>query len=248
MDPFPLKPAAFSGEPRVAPPDNAFNWLRQGWAAFIANPGLWLAITIVFLVIFFGLQIVPVIGALAANLLMPVLTAGMLHAVKRLGDEGTFEINDLFAGFKRNTGPLIMLGVIYMAGWLVIGLLVMVLVGGSIAGGIMAGMAGQPGMGTGIGLGGILVASVLSLLLGAPLLMAVWFAPALVYFNDMAPVAALKASFSANLKNWLVMLVFGLIVLVLCFFAMLPMGLGFLVLMPVLYAALYASYKDIFLG
>jgi uncharacterized membrane protein len=123
-----------------------------------------------------------------------------------------------------------------------------VLVGGSIAGGIMAGMAGQPGVGTGIGLGGILVASVLSLLLGAPLLMAIWFAPALVYFNDMAPVAALKASFSANLKNWLVMLVFGLIVLVLCFFALLPMGLGFLVLMPVLYAALYASYKDIFLG
>jgi uncharacterized membrane protein len=64
----------------------------------------------------------------------------------------------------------------------------------------------------------------------------------------MAPVAALKASFSANLKNWLVMLVFGLIVLVLCFFATLPMGLGFLVLMPVLYGALYASYKDIFLG
>lgn len=248
MDPFPLTPAAFSGEPRVAPPDSAFNWLRQGWATFIANPGLWLAISVLLLVIFFGLQIVPVIGTLAANLLLPVLTAGMLHAVKRLGDENTFEIGDLFAGFKRNTGPLIMVGVIYMAGWLVIGLLVMVLAGGSIAGGMMAGYSGQPGIGAGIGLGGILVAGLLSLLLGAPLLAAVWFAPALVYFNDMDAVAAMKASFSANLKNWLVLLVFGLIVLVLCFFAALPMGLGFLVLIPVMYGALYASYKDIFLG
>jgi len=196
--------------------------------------------TVLLLVIFVGLQIVPVIGTLAANLLMPVLTAGMLQAVKRLGEEGSFEINDLFAGFKKNTGQLIMVGVIYMAGWLVIGLLVMLLAGGSIAGGLIAG--------AGIGLGGIIIAGVLSILLGAPLLMAIWFAPALVFFNDMAPMDSLKASFSANLKNWLVMLVFGLIVLVLCFFATLPMGLGFLVLMPVLYGALYASYKDIFLG
>ena len=49
-----------------------------------------------------------------------------------------------------------------------------------------------------------------------------------VLFNDMAPVPALKASFAANMKNWLVMMVFGLIVLVLSFFAALPMGLGFL--------------------
>lgn len=248
MEQFPLTPTAFSGEPRIAPPDSAFNWLRQGWAAFIANPGLWLAISVLLLVIFFGLQIVPVVGTLAANLLMPVLTAGMLHAVKRLGDEGAFEIGDLFAGFRRNTGGLIMVGVIYMAGWLVIGLVVMVLVGGSMAGGMMAGAGGHPGMGAGISLGGIFIGLVLSLLLGAPLLMAVWFAPALVYFNDMPPVEAMKASFSANLKNWLVMLVFGLIVLVLSFFAALPMGLGFLVLMPVLFGALYASYKDIFLA
>ena len=167
---------------------------------------------------------------------MPVLTAGMLHAVKRLGDEGTFEIGDpVSPASGRNTGGLIMVGVIYMAGWLVIGLVVMVLVGGSMAGGIMAGAGGHPGNGRGISLGGIFVGLVLSLLLGAPLLMAVWFAPTLVHFNDMPRSRRVKASFSANLKNWLVILVFGLIVLVLSFFAALPMGLGFLVLMPVLF-------------
>lgn len=248
MDPFPLSPVSFSGRARVAPPDSAFNWLRQGWACFAANPGLWLAISVLLLVIFFGLQIVPVIGTLAANLMMPTLTAGMLHAVRRQVDEGRFEIGDLFAGFRHNTGPLIVVGALYMGGWLIIALLVMVLIGGSVAGGIVFGAAGQPAMGAGIGFGGMFVAGVLTLLLGAPLLMAVAFAPALVYFNDMAPMAALKASFDACLRNWLVMTIFGLALLVLCFFAALPMGLGFLVLLPVLYGALYASYKDIFLG
>lgn len=248
MEPFPLTPASFSGQARVAPPDAAFAWLRQGWATFVANPGQWLAMAVLLIVIFLGLQIVPLIGTLAANLMMPVLGAGMLHAVRRLSDEGSFEIADLFAGFKRNTGPLVIVGALYMGGWLIIALIVMVLIGGSVAGGIVFGAAGQPAMGAGIGFGGMFVAGILTLLLGAPLLMAVWFAPALVYFNDMQPVAALKASFDGCLRNWLVMAIFGLILLVLAFFAALPMGLGFLVLLPVIYGALYASYQDIYLG
>ena len=248
MDPFPLTPAAFSGEPRVAPPDGAFAWLRQGWSVFTANPGLWLAMSVLLIVIFLGLQIVPLVGTLAANLLAPVLGAGMLHAVSRLSDTGSFEITDLFAGFKRNTGPLVLVGVIYMIGWLVVGLIVMVLVGGSIAGGVIVGIGGAPAVGAGIGFGGLFLSGLIMLILGAPLLMAIWFAPALVYFNDMQPVAAMKASFNACLKNWLVMSIYGLMTLVLCFFAALPMGLGFLVLIPVMVGALYASYKDIFLG
>ena len=127
-------------------------------------------------------------------------------------------------------------------------LLVMVLIGGSVAGGIAFGAAGQPALGAGIGFGGMFLAGLLTLLLGVPLVMAMWFAPALVYFNDMPPVAALRASIAANLKNWLVMTIFSLFLLVLTFFAALPMGLGFLVLLPVMFGALYASYKDIFLG
>lgn len=248
MEVFPLVPVAFSGEPRTVPPDAPFNWLSQGWAVFIANPGMWLAMSVLLLIAFLGLLLVPGIGGLAAALLTPALVAGMLHGVRRLGDEGRLEVADLGAGFRRNSGPLIMLGLLFMAGWMAILLVVMVVAGGGIAGGMVVGMAGQPGMGAGIGIVGFFLAFVLKLLLGIPLCAALWFAPALIYFNDMAPLAALQASFSASLKNWLAMLVFGLLVGVLAFFSMLPMGLGFLVLIPVLAGALYASYKDIFLG
>lgn len=249
VDPsFPLSPTVFSGEPRTVPPDSPFSWLAQGWAVFAANPGGWLAITVLMLVVLFALQMVPLVGGLAAVLLLPSLIAGLLHGVRRLGDEGRLDVADLFAGFTRNSGPLVMLGLLFAAGWLLILLVVLAVAGGSIAGGVAVGLGGQPGLGAGIGLAGFLLAIVLKLLLGIPLCVAMWFAPALIYFSGMAPVAALQASFSASLRNGLAMAVFGLLVLVLGFFALLPIGLGLLVLIPVLAGALHASYKDIFLG
>ena len=45
------------------------------------------------------------------------------------------------------------------------------------------------------------LAMLLTLALSLPVFMALWFAPALVFFNGMAPVDALKASFNACAKN-----------------------------------------------
>ncbi len=130
------------------------------------------------------------------------------------------EVSDFFSGFRANTNGLLILGVIIMGG--------------------MAGFA--------LLFGGALVAKLVSLLLLFPLIMTIWFAPALVFFNNMSPVNALKASFNACLKNTLPFLVYGLIVMVLMFFAALPVGLGFLLLIPVLSGSVYVSYRDIFVA
>ena len=244
MEPFPISAPAFSGASRVVAAGNAFEWLRQGWALFVVNPGVWIAMTILMLVVILGLHVVPLIGMLAANLLTPLLCAGLLQACRKLSNGETAEINDLFVGFKRNTGDLVMLGVLYMVGMLLIFVMVAVLGGGSIAGGLMM---GQPA-GIGLAFGGMMLAMLLSLVLSVPLFMAIWFAPALVFFNNMPALEALKASFNACLKNTLPFLVYGLIVMVLMFFAALPVGLGFLVLVPVLFGSVYASYRDIFVA
>jgi len=244
MEPFPIPAPAFNGNCRTVPPGNAFEWLKQGWAIFVVNPGVWIAMTIIVFVIFLGLMIVPLVGHLAANLLTPVLSAGLLVACRKVSDGETLEIPDLFSGFQRNSGNLVMLGVLYMLGMLTIFAVVAVLGGGSMAGGMMM---GSP-TGLGVAFGGILLAMLLSLALSVPLFMAIWFAPALVIFNNMQPVAALKASFDACRKNAVAFLVYSLITLVLCFFAALPIGLGFLILVPVLAGSLYASYRDIFVA
>ncbi|MBP7203396.1 MAG: hypothetical protein KBA32_09355 [Propionivibrio sp.] len=244
MASFPIPAPAFNGNSRVVPPGNAFDWLRQGWALFAANPGLWIGLTIVLLVIVLGVQIVPLVGTLAAHLLMPVLGAGLLLVCRKIDEEERVQIDDLFAGFKQNAGPLVMVGVLYMVAMFAIVVIVVVVGGGSVAGGLLS---AQP-EGLGVIFGGLMLSLLLSLALSVPVVMAVWFAPALVFFNHMQPVEALKASFEACMKNVLAFLVYGLIVLVLAFFAALPVGLGFLVLIPVLAGSVYAAYRDVFVA
>jgi uncharacterized membrane protein len=92
----------------------------------------------------------------------------------------------------------------------------------------------------------MLIALLLVAGLSVPLYMATWFAPALIVLHDQAPGAALKASFFACLRNWIPFLVYGVVLFVLCLVAAIPAGLGYLVLIPVLIASVYTSYRDIF--
>ena len=82
--------------------------------------------------------------------------------------------------------------------------------------------------------------------LALPLYMALWFAPALIVFDNLKPVDAMKASFFACLKNMVPFLLYSIILLVLCVIAAIPLCLGFLVLGPVIIASIYAGYRDVF--
>ena len=56
----------------------------------------------------------------------------------------------------------------------------------------------------------------------------------------------MKASFIGSLKNVLPFLLYGIIAMVAGVIASLPVGLGWLVLGPVLTASVYTSYRDIY--
>jgi uncharacterized membrane protein len=62
----------------------------------------------------------------------------------------------------------------------------------------------------------------------------------------LTPVEAMKASFAGCLRNVVPFLVYGVIGLLLAIVASIPLGLGWLVLVPVAIASIYASYCDIF--
>ena len=244
MNPFPIPAPAFDGRSRTVGVEAVFAWLRLGWNVFMVNPGLWVASAAILIVGFLALMAVWLAGPLLAGLLAPILAAGLFAMCRAAVGGGTFGLSDLAAGFTARTTPLIALGVIFMVAAFVIKLVVLVLFGGSMAGGLM--MPGAAGLG--ILLGGSLFALLLSSLLLIPLWMAMWFAPALVLFNGMPPIEACKASFAACLKNILPFLILGLIAFVLCFFAALPVGLGFLVLIPVLAGTAFASCQDVFVA
>lgn len=222
----------------------SIEWFKQGWALFTNNPGIWIAITVILMVIFIILSFVPLIGQLAANLLMPVFAAGVLLGCRSLHEGGELRVDHLFAGFKQNAGNLIMVGVFYLVGVVAIMAVGFVIGGGAAFSGAMMGR----GPGVGMALGGLMFAFLVMFVLMVPLLMAIWFAPALVVFKSIAPLEAMKASFSACVKNLVPFIVFGVISFVATIVAMIPFGLGMLVLVPVLFGSLYTSYVEIFEG
>jgi len=91
------------------------------------------------------------------------------------------------------------------------------------------------------------LALLMALALYTPLLMVVWFAPLLVVFEGLTPVSAMRGSFIACSKNIMPFLLYGSILLVLLLVAA-PLLLGLLVLMPVVFCSIYASYQDIFVS
>ena len=241
---FPMLPEAFSGDCREVDPGACFDWLRQGWAMFLANPGIWIGSTVLLLVMLLAISIVPFFGQIAAHLLVPLFGAGMIQICRHLAQGEEPSIADLFAGFRHRAGDLVMVGVIFAGGIFGIAFFAFLLVSGGVLGGVITGKL----FGLSIAVGGVMLAGIVVLVLSVPVIMATWFAPALVFFHDMAPAAALRASFEAGAKNWLAMTIFGIFLVVALFFAMLPFLMGLLLLVPVFSGAVYASYRDIFMG
>lgn len=218
-------------------------WLNEGWRLFLRNPGMWIALMIVLLVVSVVAHYLPLIGTLALSLIYPALWAGLYYGARQLDEGRDLAPEHLIIGLtdpqKRN--PLLLLGALYIGAGIVVLLVMMILGGGAMMGAMMGGHGGGAAI-TGVGL----IAALVGLCLAALIAMAFLYASPLVMFDNVPPVEALKASFEACLKNIASMLVFGLIAMVLTLIAMIPFGLGLLVLGPVLIGAFYASYKAIF--
>lgn len=94
----------------------------------------------------------------------------------------------------------------------------------------------------------ILLPILAAMLLGIPLAMAMYFAPALVALERVPVMRSFALSFMGCLRNILPFLVYGLVALVLFVLGALPFLLGLLVVMPLLTIAIYTAYEDIFHG
>jgi uncharacterized membrane protein len=236
-----LQPAGTAAG-RTVEAGQGIEWLKEGWQLFVRNPGVWIAIAVIVIVIFLVLGFIPLLGHLVANLIAPVIAAGLLAGSRALAQGEELRIEHVFAGFKQNTGSLIVLGVLALVGGLLIAFVSFLIVGGGAMSGAMVG----DGRGMGMAAGSLILGVLVMLALMVPLMMALWFAPALVMFRNTAPVEALKLSFNACLKNIMPFLVYGVVMFVLSVVAAIPLGLGFILLLPVAAGSLYASYVDIF--
>lgn len=228
--------------PRAVATGRGTAWISEGFELFKEAPGVWIGICVLWAVILAALSLIP-LGSLAYTLVGPVFAGGIIIGCRDLAGAKPLKLEHLFRCFgDGHFGPLVLVGLFSLVAELLIAVVVMILGFASMAGAVAAG-----GLDTAnIDPGAMAVAILIGLLFAVPLAMALWFAPALVVLDDQAPMAALKQSFSGCWRNMMPFTIYGLLALLLLIVAMIPLGLGLLVVGPLLMASVYAGYRDIF--
>lgn len=221
-------------------------WIKQGYWLFSKNPLLWMSLTAIGITGIILIAIIPVVGDPLATLLFPVLLAGYMLSCHAQAQGEELELAHLLAGFQQHAQHLITIGGINLIGQLLI-LGVMMVTGGAALVGIL--MSGKPVDDPAIIMQAVAGAG-FALLLGATLftvlMMAMQFAPMLVIFRKVPPVPAMKASLRAFLRNMIPLTVYCAMLLPFAILATLLMFIGWLMLLPIIIASLYAMYRDLF--
>ena len=221
------------------PVGRGFAWIVNGFRSFFQSPGTWLLVGFLYMIIFLVIQYGPmllfgagagsmsgmivgvVISMIGVMLLFPVLMSGVMQGCHALANGEPLSVAHLFRGFSTNPGRLMLLGVLYLLGFIVI-----VFVVSMFAGGVMPMlMGGMMGGGMEGGGGAVLLPVLIMLALTLPLIMAVLFAPALIGINGETTFAAMGNSFKGCLKNILPFLVYGIAFLVIMILLGLVFGL-----------------------
>jgi len=151
---------------------------------------------------------IPVAGPLVLMVLRPVFTVGFLAAAWTQERGGKPEVRHLFRGFGSNLWALLPVGIV-----LIVGLTLAVLSTALVDGGVLLdaitsnAIRDEPFPANQHVEGAMLVGIVVALFT----ILAIWFAPALIVFQDCGPWQAMQLSLRAALANWRPVAVYGLL-------------------------------------
>lgn len=232
--------------PRHLPPGRGWFWITEGFHLFAKSPGIWILNMIIFFIITFIIALLPIIS-IANYILQPIFTGGLMRGAHTLDNGGTLEVSHLFAGFNEKGGKLALLGALQLgmmvAYGIVIGIIALIVFGASA---LLAnnGESFSPEM---IFTSTAFIVFIPLFFISMLLLgMAVWLSPQLVMLHDLDVVSSIKMSFIGSWRNIVPIIIFGMTALFLTLIAIIPLGLGLLVMWPTLTAATYVAWKDIF--
>ena len=263
-------------EPRTVPAARGVHWAREGLEFFAAAPAVWIGITLLFMLMGVVLSIIPFAGMLW-SVVVPIHAGGLMLGCRAMRQGRPLEVRHLFNGFEApRLQPLALVGALYLAGSLLIMLPVIALVLAStfLSAFALGSTGGSIGAFTSAALLGVAVV-VLTMAAGMLLSFALWFAPALVVFDQFEALDALKSSLRAGWCNVGAFLVYSLVLLGVGLVAISPLlaaillvaarrgeagpmavvvigGTGcfallcILLLIPPMWGAMYASYEDVF--
>lgn len=185
-------------------------WLLESYAMFARHRLGWIGLLLAYYIVLLVVDVLPWIGVVLAPLLKPVLSVGFLAAAWTQDRGGKPGIAMLLKGFGANLGALLPLGIVFVLGISIAlgatalidgGMLLDMLYGAAPAADNDPTAAARHVQET-LSATRVQLAMLFGALCALPTLMALWWAPALVVFQDASLATALGASFRAALANW----------------------------------------------
>ena len=201
---------------RIFEARQGWQWIIAGMQLFRRDPAQWLLLIGALFVLSRLLFLLP-FAPLLAILVAPHCLAGLAHGAQALEQKKPLRNGYLISGFLRNAAPLLTIGGVSLLGQL---LTLMVIV--SVAGDTFNEVAKNIGAGSATpeslramqaAAPRMMVAMLAGFSVSLPLMMATWYAPLLVFFDDLKPSAALYLSLLACMKNTMPLLVYGVVLM-----------------------------------
>lgn len=240
-----------------------WRWISAGFAIFRRNPPLLSLLVVCYWLTVLILNVLPVIGTVAASLAIPGLAVGLMQAARDLERGRPVGLQTLFGGFRRNPRTLVALGALYLCCTLAVVAVTALVDGGEL---MRFMLEAKPGDQETLESGALMLPALVGLVLITPVIMAWWFAPVLAAWHDLGVGKALFFSFMACWLNWRPFLVYGAGVLVVAgllpgllvavLLLVVPGAKAFatalvtvpmvLIIAPAIFASFYATYRDVF--
>jgi hypothetical protein len=239
-------------------------WLRDAYAMLSLARLPWLTLLLLYYLILGVIDFIPYLGQIAAPVLKPVFAVGFLAAAWSQERGGTPEPKHLFTGFRANLWALVPLGIVLVAG------VTLAVLGTALVddGKLLDVLSGKTKFDESLVADErVQLAMLFAAACTLPVMLALWFAPALVVFQDCSAWQALRTSLVAALANWRPISVYGLLVffyggvvpgivttlVALLVPASVALTIALIVLLPYLFLFIatlhiadYVSYRDIF--
>jgi uncharacterized membrane protein len=219
---------------RAVPAQHAIDWYRDAMRIWKRGPATFCALALVVLVANIALALVPVIGTVLAQLLLPLIECGLLYASLAADRGDRPRLRQLVAVVAAPPGAQ---AAVIGAGLIVFGVEAIV---ANVAGGFN--MLAPASNAESISGATLVVTYVSGILVSLPLT----FVPFAALFDGERFRAAFAQSGTAFTRNAVPLLLYGSLSFALLMIGLATSGLGLLLALPWSAAASYAAWKDIF--
>ncbi|HVF64335.1 MAG TPA: BPSS1780 family membrane protein [Casimicrobiaceae bacterium] len=219
--------------PRSLPATRAFEWYAEALRLFKRQPLRFAALALALIVIEVAFGLIPVVGRPIANAVVPLLACGLLYASLATDRGDRPNMRQLIAPFA---APPRSIAAILVSGLLVF--LVQWMIAWQLAGVNILASADEPRLDP--------LTVFVSYGAGIAASLPLTFVPFAALFDEAPFGAAFRSSASAFARNVPAFLLYGAMSIALLGVALVTMGIGLLVVLPLWAASSYVAWKEIY--